>query len=247
MTASSKEPVLHRLFIGHQEQVRAGLGTDRTAIDLPGLKGQASEDHWRSLLETHLPRRYRVAQGIVVDCKGGQSEQIDVIVHDAHYCPLFLDHGGTSFVPAESVYAVLEAKQEMNGTYLDAAAQKAESVRRLKRTSAPIIERGRKRPARPLPRIIAGIVSLSTGWSEGLGKSFRERLAGHTGLRALDIGCALDAGSFEVPAGRGPRDVRTSDAETALLSFFIALLRRLQRLATAPAIDWPAYERALGK
>lgn len=243
MTARPDDPVLRRLFLGHQDQLRAALGADREAIDHAGLKGAASEEHWRALLDKHLPRRYRVTTGIVVDSDGRQSQQIDIIVHDAHYCPRFLDHAGMSFVPAESVYAVLEAKQEINARYLGAAAEKAESVRRLRRTSAPILDRGEERPPRDLPSIFAGIVTLGSSWTEGLGTSFCEQFAGHTGLRALDIGCALNAGAFEVPEGRGAEDVEVSPADTALVTFFLTLVRRLQRLGTVPAIDWPVYEQ----
>lgn len=244
MTSRSSVPVLRRLFLGHQDQLRAALGADRQAVDHPALKGGASEGHWRTLLDTHLPRRYRVATGVVVDCDGGQSEQIDIIIHDAHYCPVFRDQAGVSFVPAESVYAVLEAKQEVNALYLRAAAEKAESVRRLRRTSAPIFERGKEKPPRDLPPILAGVVALASNWVDGLGSSFCEQLAVHTELRMLNVGCALHAGAFEVPEGCAVTDVVVSPADTALVAFFLTLVRRLQRLATVPAVDWQAYERA---
>jgi len=244
MTTAGEHPVLRRLFLGHQEQLRAALGASRGAIDNAGLKGAASEAHWRGLLETHLQRRYRVTTGVVVDCQGHQSQQIDIIVHDAHYCPRFLDQEGMSFVPAESVYAVLEAKQEINAGYLGAAADKAESVRRLERTSAPIMDRGREMPPRDLPPIIAGIVTLTSSWADGLGASFREQLGRLTGQRAVDVGCALHVGGFEVPERRDYAGVDIWPADTALVRFFLALVRRLQRLATVPAIDWSMYERA---
>jgi hypothetical protein len=244
VTVQTQDPVLRRLFLGHQQQLRAALGADREAIDHPGLKGGASEEHWRTVLATYLPRRYRVTTGVVVDWSGGQSHQIDIIIHDAHFCPRFLDHGGTSFVPAESVYAVLEAKQTVNAGYLGAAAEKAESVRRLRRTSAPIVERGEKRSARDLPPILAGVVALASDWAGGLGRAFQDHLASHTGDRALDIGCALHAGAFEVPEGQGPDQVEVFAAETALVMFFLALVRRLQRLGTVPAIDWSMYEQS---
>jgi hypothetical protein len=244
VTVQTQEPVLHRLFLGHQEQLRAALSADREAIDHSGLKGDASEEHWRTMLATHLPRRYRVTTGIVVDCDGGQSQQIDVIIHDAHFCPRFLDHGGTNFVPSESVYAVLEAKQVINAAQLTAAAEKAESVRRLRRTSAAIVDRGQDRSARDLSPILAGIVALASDWAEGLGEAFRDQLGSHSGDHALDIGCALHAGAFEVPEGQRPSEVEVSPPETALVTLFLALVRRLQRIGTVAAIDWSMYERS---
>lgn len=244
MTARSKDSVLRRLFLGHQAELRAALSSARSAIDHSTLKGDASEACWREMLNGHLPRRYRVTKGVVVDAKGGKSGQIDLIVHDAHYCPLFLDRDRTSFVPAESVYAVFEAKQEITAGYLLQAAEKVESVRRLVRTSHKIIDRGREMPPREPPPILGGIVGLGSGWKDGLGKRFREELARHTKRRSVDLGCALDAGAFEVPEGGWPADVRVSPATTALATFFVSLVRRLQKLGTVPAIDWSAYETA---
>ena len=241
MTASAEDLVLRRLFLGHQDQLRAALGASREAIDHPGLKGAASEAHWRNLLETHLPRRYRVTAGVVVDCRGGQSQQIDVIVHDAHYCPLFLDEQGVSFVPAESVYAVFEAKQELTAAYLLAAGEKAASVRRLYRTSGPILDRGVVKAPRPLPRILGGVLALSPGWVEGLADNFKKALAGLGTEDRLDLGCVLGAGAFEV-ASDGQLII--AGPEGALVSFFLRLVYRLQAIGTIPAIEWPAYIEA---
>lgn len=245
MTDVTQVPVLERLFNGLQEELRSSLGADRMAVDHPGLKGDASETHWREMLGRHLPRRYRVAQGIVVDSAGGQSEQIDIIVHDAHYCPLFRDQAGTSFVPAESVYAVLEAKQVLNAGYLYAAAKKALSVRRLTRTTGPIVDRGVQRDPRPLSAILSGIVCLEVDWTDGLGESFRGQLARHVGDSALDLGCALSDGAFEVAEGAYPDTVKVTSSDQALVAFFMSLVRRLQALGTVPVIEWEKYERAI--
>src|SRR2546426_9115632 len=148
-------PVLPRLFFQLQRALRAALELARGAIDHPTSKGDVSEAQWRKMLAKHLPQRYRVSKGQVVDSRGGISEQMDVIIHDAHYCPLFLHEEGTCFVPAESVYAVFEAKQELDAAYVKAAGAKAASVRRLFRTTAPILDRGEKKPARTHTEILA--------------------------------------------------------------------------------------------
>lgn len=243
MTTRLEDSVLRRLFLGHQDRLLSSLRADRHGIDHPGLKGAASEERWRTLLDTHLPRRYRVSTGVVVDCQGSGSQQIDVIVHDAHYCPLFLDQAGMSFVPAESVYAVIEVKQDLSSPHLAAAAEKAASVRRLHRTTGMIVDRGQQRVARPLPPILAGIVSLSSGWTDGLGETFRGQLVTHTGLCAIDFGCALETGAFEVPEGGTAAEAQVSGGGTSLVTFFLTLVRRLQGLGTVPAIDWASYEQ----
>src|SRR3546814_8384516 len=78
---------------------------------------------------------YEARKGFVVDSRGVFSQQIDVIIHDRQYSPFVFTFKGTDVVPAESVYAVFEAKQELTAAYIRYAGEKAASVRRLHRTS----------------------------------------------------------------------------------------------------------------
>jgi hypothetical protein len=62
-------------------------------------KGDASEDVWLELLADHLPHRYRVANGIIIDADGRESHYIDIIVYDRQYTPTrnFSHAGGRPF------------------------------------------------------------------------------------------------------------------------------------------------------
>jgi hypothetical protein len=51
-----------------------------------------------------------VATAHVVDRLGAFSEQIDVAVFDRQYSPFIFYYQGQTIIPAESVYAVFEAK-----------------------------------------------------------------------------------------------------------------------------------------
>ena len=241
MIKSAKQPVLERLFLAHQNTLRAELERARGVLDHPGLKGDAAEDRWREMLSRHLPRRYRVCKGQVVDSHGGISEQIDIIIHDAHYCPLFLQEGGTCFVPAESVYAVFEAKQELDAAYVKAAGEKAASVRRLFRTTASIVDRGEMQPARGHTEILAGVVALAATWGDRLGDGFKAAVAELGDNEHLDLGCALGAGAFELSPENGQGTLAIAPSEAALVTFFLRLVHRLQAIGTIVAIDWPAY------
>jgi uncharacterized protein DUF6602 len=237
---SDERQVLRRLFLEHQRVLRAALELSRNAVDHPTSKGDVSEAQWRKMLSKHLPQRYRVCKGHVVDCRGGFSKQIDVIIHDAHYCPLFLDEDGLCFVPAESVYAVFEAKQELTAKYVGEAGEKVSSVRQLFRTSAPIVDRGVVRPPRPLTPILGGVLALTATWADGLGDSFRDALAVLKADQKLDLGCILAAGAFELLEADSPELVIASP-DAALVTFFLRLVHRLQAIGTIVAIEWPAY------
>ena len=125
---------LHGAFYGKQAVLRSLLETGRKIATHPGAKGDGSELHWKEMLSELLPRRYQVSKGFVVDSAGTRSEQIDVIIHDHFFSPLLWEDGGYVYVPAESVYAVFEVKQDHNLEYIKAAGQKAASARRRLRT-----------------------------------------------------------------------------------------------------------------
>jgi hypothetical protein len=237
--------VLQQLFRGHQEVLQAELTLARQAIGHPTLKGDASESSWGTMLSRHLPRRYRACRGVVVDSAGGVSDQIDIIVHDAQYCPLFNESANACFVPAESVYGVFEVKQEIPAAYVAEAGRKVASVRRLRRTSAPIVDRGLEREARVVSPILGGILALEATWTDGFGESFKTAMSQLDSERQLDIGCAVTAGYFELPTGAAPDELVTCGAELAVARFFLRLVHRLQRLGTVSAIDWTAYAAAL--
>jgi hypothetical protein len=58
--------------------------------------------------------RYQAEKAHVVDSTGAFSEQIDVVVFDRQYSPFIFKFEGQIIIPAESVYALFEAKQGIN-------------------------------------------------------------------------------------------------------------------------------------
>ena len=132
---------LQRAFAGEQEALAAKLrSSDHIVHD--GDRGEVNEEYFIKLLRNYLPDRYTVHKASILDSQGEVSDSIDVIVHDRQYTPTLLDSESHRYVPAEAVYAVFECKPKINKSYLEYAAEKAESVRRLKRTSVPIPHAG---------------------------------------------------------------------------------------------------------
>jgi hypothetical protein len=239
---------LRELFLRQQDVMIAQLQRSRATLPHPGTKGDATELHWTDMLGTYLPRRYCVRKAQVMDHTGTLSEAMDIVIFDAQYSPLLLEDGPACYVPAESVYAVAEVKQELDKGHIEYAGGKAASVRRLKRTSAPIMHAGgRYEPKKPGP-ILAGLLTVESSWSPPFGKSFKEALGGLAQDHELQFGCALRHGAWEaLPDGEGELVVSASDNETALISFFLALLASLQRMGTVPAMDLAEYAKALAK
>jgi hypothetical protein len=238
---------LRDLFLALQEELAAALRADRVAFAHPSARGETTELDWVTMIAKHLPVRYQASRAFVVDADGLSSEQIDMVIYDRQYCPLLFTRHGHHYIPAESVYAVFEIKQTFNREHLVAAGTKAASVRRLRRTSAPIPYAEGTYGPRPLFEIVAGILALDSSWRPPLGESLSAVLRDLPPRGRLQLGCALQQGTFEATYdAEGVLDLRTSERETALVHFFLSLLRLLQSLATVPAIDLTQYAKALG-
>lgn len=236
---------LHAAFSGKQEVLRSLLETGRTLATHPGAKGDASELHWRDMLTEFLPHRYQVSKGFVVDSAGWRSEQIDVIIHDRTFSPLFWEAGGYLYIPAESVYAVFEVKQDLSLDHVKAAGKKAASVRRRVRTEGEfgwLQGVAKKQPF----TILAGLLTSDSTWHPAFDEPFYKALAGLPEPEQLDLGCALTHGSWDLEDRTDPRSARLSMPEAALISFCMTLLYRLQRIGTVGGIDYRAYERTAG-
>ena len=232
---------MREAFIDVQAELALKLKRAAQSIAHAGTQGGVTEDHWIEVLRAYLPKRYEVAAGFVIDSRGVRSQQIDLIVYDRHFTPTLLDQQQHRYVPAEAVYAVIEAKPHLDKNYLEYAGEKAASVRRLHRTSVQICHPGSTYPAKePFP-IVAGIVAPRSSWADGLGESFQRHLP-VAGPERLDCGCALDDGAFDLFDGM----LQLQPASTALIAFLFRLLAKLQSLGTVPAIDWGAYARVLG-
>lgn len=234
---------LPKLLAALHDGVAHRLNVSREAMAHPVLKGDASEAVWLDLLQTYLPARYQAARAVVIDSENNASEQLDVVVFDRQYSPFVFQHEGITVIPAESVYAVFEAKQSLDAGQVDYAHGKIGSVRALHRTSLPIPHAGGTYPPRPLPWIIGGILTLESGWNPPLGGALSAALGKGDEQTRLDIGCVAAHGLFYREELGRYVVVPHAKAATA---FLFELIARLQASATVPMIDVRAYARWLG-
>jgi hypothetical protein len=233
---------LREAFATEQECLAPKLKSSRR-ITHAGDRGEVNEQHFIDFLRKYLPNRYTVEKAIVLDSEGNVSQSVDVVVFDRQYTPTLLDNDKHRYVPAEAVYAVFECKPKIDKGYLEYAADKAASVRRLKRTSVEIYTANGKLAPKPHFEIVAGILAIEVDWKDGFGDSFREI---HTKLPKegmIDCGFAATGASFDTFAGPGA--YAFGPPENALAHFAFRLLWKLQSLATVPAVDWLAYANQL--
>lgn len=266
----SKIP-LSDLFAGLQNQMVAQLNTNREFIEHPGSKGDALENAWIEWLRKYLPNRYSVDKAIVIDHTGETSHQMDIVIYDNWFTPFIFSQNGFHYIPAEGVYAVFEVKPDISGqsdgiTNIEYAARKIESVRVLKRTSTGMINSGRPVNARPLTKIVGGILASTKTGERKNNDTLSKHIQNQTNLRSIDIGCIADYGSFFVNYDpneeimekgqdkylkyyqkRKFKDIHFSIPQNSLVAFFMQLTRYLQQaIGTVPAIDLNEYAKNIG-
>lgn len=229
---------LRQLLEGLHHDIEQRLSTARNSFGHQVTKGDASEAIWLELLQTYLPQRYAAIKAHVVDSKGVFSDQIDVVILDRQYSPFIFKFEGQAVVPAESVYAVFEAKQSINASLVRYAQAKAASVRQLHRTSLPIPHAGGVYPPKPLTHILAGMLTLESDWTPALGSPLQNALATSTSEYQLELGCIAAHGTFALESNG---NYTISQGGKPATIFLLELISRLQVQATVPMIDVRAY------
>ena len=234
---------LPELLAGLHQDIEQQLSASRSLMGHPVDKGNASEAVWLEMLNKYLPRRYAADKATIADSQGSFSHQIDVVIYDRQYSPFIFRFKETNIIPAESVYAVFEAKQSVNAEQVRYAEDKIASVRALHRTSLPIPSAGGPLPAKPLHHILGGLLTFESDWSPALGQSLTQALTAdlpHLGY--IDLGCVATRGHYRRDAA-GDYTL-TNDGKPAT-AFLFELLSLLQEIATVPMIDIRAYARWL--
>ena len=231
------------LLSGLHDEVQDKLARSRKSFGHSVTKGDASEGVWLELLQKYLPKRYQAERAHVVDSTGAFSDAIDVVVFDRQYTPFIFDFQGQKIVPAEGVYGVFEAKQEITAEEILYAQNKVESVRKLYRTTLPIpYAEGTYKPKPPI-HILGGILTFESSWSPPLGEPMKAALGRGPAGGELDLGCVAAAGHF----GRKPDGSYTiAPSGKAATAFLFELISGLQVSGTVSMIDIHAYGKWLG-
>jgi len=234
---------LPALMQGLHDRVTADLKAARTALAHPSAKGDGSENVWHKLFKTYLPMRYAVDKATIMDSTGAFSHEIDVVLYDRQYTFLIFELEGIKVIPAEAVYAVFEAKQEINGEHIEYAQRKAASVRKLQRTSAEVMTIDGPKTAMPQP-ILAGFLAFENGWKSDPGEFLKKAFESVPPEGRLDVGCIAAYGLFGC---EGAECHTTIQHDKSVTCFLLNLITKLQKIGTAPAIDMTAYAKWLQK
>ncbi len=117
-----------RKLVSEFEDARE-LGAD------PNAKGAGIESATRRQLKLLLPDFTDVGQGYIIDSYGNISKQIDLVIFERSFCPVFSvnDTPESTYYPCEGVVAAIEIKSKTRKQEFMDSCVKAISVRNLKR------------------------------------------------------------------------------------------------------------------
>jgi len=92
------------------------------------LKGELREIFVSNLIKNFLPSNFEVGSGVIVNQKGDQSSQIDVLIYDKSFLPPFIKESNLGVYPAESVLAIIEVRSRLDKTDLTEMNEKANKI-----------------------------------------------------------------------------------------------------------------------
>lgn len=229
---------LQEIFRGLDERIELQLSEARRVLAHPSTTGEASEQVWLDLFKKYLPQRYICSRAFIADSLGNFSDQLDAVIYDRQYSPLFFEYGGATVIPIESVYAVFEAKQKIDKPNLEYAQKKVASVRNLQSKTLPIPQIDGSRNKKTEHKILGGFLALESGWnSKNIETNLVSQLNGVSADKRLNIGCIAAHATF-LDTDTSPMAVYLGESAAA---FLFKLVSELQALATVPMINLGAY------
>lgn len=92
-------------------------------------KGQLRELFVAQVLNNFLTIQFGIGTGIIVNQKGNQSAQTDIVIYDKRIIPPFIEERGIGVYPAESVIATIEVKSWLNKGEIESADKAATKLK----------------------------------------------------------------------------------------------------------------------
>ena len=131
MAASRKE-----IFAQAARKLRQDF-RELSTVPHNALKGGEAEELVRRFLRSRLPQRFGVGAGFIIDQADGVSKQTDVVIYDAHNCPVYRASDTASIFPSNNVAAVVEVKSQLTTDELRRGFENIVAAKSLKKHGPP--------------------------------------------------------------------------------------------------------------
>lgn len=177
--------------------------SELSAIPHNALKGQEAEKLIKTFLRSHLPKRFDVGSGFIIDHQDAISRQTDVLVYDAFNCPVYRVSEEAAIFPSNNVAAVIEVKSRLNKDELEDAYNKISAIKKLSKT--PHTDLPFLIPGQTLSQTLGFLFAFNSAISlDTLANHYHELLASKNELgNHIDVIVVLDKGviSFVITHG----------------------------------------------
>lgn len=104
---------------------------DAAKVNHPGLQGRIRELAAGSILKPLLLAGFEIGNGKITDQEGGQSSEIDIIIHNKAILPAILYSPSDGLYPIEACYQAVEIKTRASAANVRDAIEKGRSVHAL--------------------------------------------------------------------------------------------------------------------
>ncbi|GJD38878.1 DUF6602 domain-containing protein [Methylobacterium bullatum] len=112
------------------------LAQYKTIFKHLGNRGDSRENAVKEYLERIFPFAFGFSKGEMFDCRGRNSGEVDIIIYDRIYSPLFYDGSNKILCPTESSYGTIECKSTLTKKELNNCITKADRYADLERPQA---------------------------------------------------------------------------------------------------------------
>lgn len=160
-----------------------------------GEKGREAENILKTFLKEHLPKRFDVCSGFILDRSDVVSRQTDVIIYDANSCPTLETFEDNLIIPSDNATAVIEVKSNLTEKDIFDAAEKISQIKSLSKSKIDL-------PEGPWNIKTIGILFAfkATLSIETVGKHYYSTIAKHGIGRHIDYVFILDEGMLSINA-----------------------------------------------
>ena len=124
------------IFALAAKKLRQDFG-ELTALHHGGLKGGEAEMLVRQFLCDHIPKRFDVTAGLILDPNDQVSRQTDVIIYDALNCPAYRTSETAAIIPSDNAAATVEVKSVLDKEQMHDAFAKASVIKGLAKKTPP--------------------------------------------------------------------------------------------------------------
>lgn len=108
---NEKENVLFKIHENYNYLNKMMVEEMEIASEHDGLTGNYREEMWVKFFRSIIPKKYSLAQGVmIIDSYGNISNEVDIVVFDEQYTPYVFKYNTLKFIPIEAVAIVVECK-----------------------------------------------------------------------------------------------------------------------------------------